>query len=90
MRHTAFKRCKLFQDVLCCRDYDERVVAIFANQIQSEYYGENISVSIEGIELGFLSDDRKQDAATTIAHSKRFISLIKDKKVLTTSLSKIW
>ena len=34
-RRTAFKRCELFQDVLCRRDYAERVVAIFANQIQS-------------------------------------------------------
>ena len=31
---TAFKRRELFQDVLCCRDYAERVVASFANQIQ--------------------------------------------------------
>ena len=36
MRRTAFKRCELFQDVLCRRDYAERVVASFANQIQSE------------------------------------------------------
>ena len=28
----------------------------------------------------FLSDDSKQDAATTTAHSKRLISLLKDKK----------
>ena len=35
MRHTAFKRCELFQDVLWHRDYAERVVARFANQIQS-------------------------------------------------------
>ena len=35
MRRTAFKRRELFQDVICCRDYDERLVAIFANQIQS-------------------------------------------------------
>ena len=35
MRCTAFKRRELFQDVLCCRDYSERVVAIFANEIQS-------------------------------------------------------
>ena len=27
----------------------------------------------------FLSDDSKQDAATTTAHSKRLISLLKDK-----------
>ena len=30
-RRTAFKRQKYFQDVLCRRDYDERVVASFAN-----------------------------------------------------------
>ena len=38
MRHTAFKRGELFQDVLCCRDYDERLAAIFTHKIQSEYY----------------------------------------------------
>ena len=38
----------------------------------------------------FLSDDSKHDAATTTAHRKRLISLIKNKKVLTTSLSTIW
>ena len=32
----------------------------------------------------FLSDDSKQDAATTTAHSKRLISFIKDKTLLTT------
>ena len=36
MQLTAFKRHELFQDVLCHHDYSERVVAIFANQIQSE------------------------------------------------------
>ena len=51
MRRTAFKRRKLFQDVLCCCDYSDRVVAIFAHQIQSECYGGNRSVSIEGIAL---------------------------------------
>ena len=34
MRHTAFKRSELFKDVLCLRDYAERVVASFANQIK--------------------------------------------------------
>ena len=38
MQGTAFKRRELFQDVLCSRDYSERVVASFANQIQPEYY----------------------------------------------------
>ena len=34
----------------------------------------------------FLSGDRKQDSSTTTANRKRFISLTKDKKVLTKSL----
>ena len=33
LRQTAFKRRELFQDVLCRRDYAERVLASFANQI---------------------------------------------------------
>ena len=38
----------------------------------------------------FLSDDSKQDASTTTSHSKGLISLLKDKKILTPSLSTIW
>ena len=38
----------------------------------------------------FLSDDIKQDAATTTAHSKRLVSFLNNKPVLTTSLSTIW
>ena len=37
----------------------------------------------------FLSDDIKQDSATTTAYSKCLISLLKDKTLLTTSLSTI-
>ena len=37
----------------------------------------------------FLSDDSKQDATTTTAHRKRLISFLKNKQVLTTSLSTI-
>ena len=55
MQRTAFKRRELFQDILCRRDYSERVVASFDNQIQSENYSGNISVSIEGIALEHFS-----------------------------------
>ena len=55
MRRTAFKRRELFQDVLCYRDYAERVVANFSNQMQSEYYGGNRSVSIDDIALEHFS-----------------------------------
>ena len=54
-RQTTFKRRKSLQDMLCRSDYSERVVARYAHQIQSEYYGGNRSVSIEGIELEHFS-----------------------------------
>ena len=47
-RPEAFKHIIENQYVLWRRDYDERVVDSFANQIQSEYHGNNNSVSIEG------------------------------------------
>ena len=43
------------QYILCCRDYAERVVVSFANQIPSEYYGLSISVYIEVITLEYFS-----------------------------------
>ena len=111
----AFKRHAKFQDVLRRQNYDERVVASFANQIQSEYYGGNISVYIEGITLkhfrtidtdtetlshpcptrhavfhSILSDNRKQDADTTAAHSKKIIQFLKEIKFINAQCSTIW
>ena len=43
----VFKHRISYQYVLCCRDYSERVIAIFVHKIQYEYYGVNISVFIE-------------------------------------------
>ena len=37
-----------------------------------------------------LSDDSKQDAPTTMAHSKRLIELLKEQKLLTSTLITIW
>ena len=54
-RRIDFKGRELFQDVIFLRDYAERVVTSFANKIKSEYYGGNISVSIEGIALQHFS-----------------------------------
>ena len=34
-RCTAFKRRESFQDVLCCRDYADRVVASFHHKIKT-------------------------------------------------------
>ena len=61
LRRTAFKRHELFQDVICRRDYAERLVSFFSNQIQSEYYRGNRSVHIEGIALEHFSAAPKLD-----------------------------
>ena len=114
-RQTAFKSRESFQDVLFRCYYAEKVVASFSHQIQSQYYGGNRSVSIEGVALGhfsaflqteinlstkafqrhavfrsFLSDDIKQDSATTTAHIKSLIKLLKEQRLLTSTFSTIW
>ena len=72
LRRTAFKQRELFQDVLFRRYYAERVVASFANQIQSEYYGGNISASIEGITLEHFSVLPKADINSTTSSRQCF------------------
>ena len=47
------------------------------------------SLQFHSVFRSFLSDDSKQDAATTTSHRKSLISLLKEKKLLTTPLSKI-
>ena len=59
----AFKRCISFQDVLCCRDFSKIVVASFAHQIKSEYYGVNQYLSIEGISMEHFSAPIQTEAA---------------------------
>ena len=46
MPRISFKRREFFQDVICRSGDAEGPVANVDNQIQSEYYGGNISVSI--------------------------------------------
>ena len=48
---SGFKRWKSVKAVLCGRGYAERLVASSAHKIQLEYYGRNISLSIQGIAL---------------------------------------
>ena len=40
--------------------------------------------------LQFFSDDSKQNAVTTTSHSKSLIELLKEQKVLMSTLSTIW
>ena len=74
IRRTAFKKRESFQDVLCRRECADGVVAIFANQIQSEYYGGNKSVSIEFIALEHFSAALKVDNKSyTISHQRHVV-----------------
>ena len=74
LRRTAFKLRELFQDVLCRRDYAERVVASFANQIKSEYYGGNRYVCIEGIALEHFSAAPQADInSSTLSHPRHTV-----------------
>ena len=71
MRYTCFKRSELFQYVICHSDYSERAVARFSHQIQSEYYGGNLSVSIEVIPLENFSALPKADINSTTLSRQR-------------------
>ena len=62
----------------------------FSAAPQADINSSTLSLPRHAVFHSFLSDDSKQDAATTTAHSKRLISFIKNKQVLTTSLSTIW
>ena len=68
---TAIKRSKIFQGVLCRRDYSERVVASFSNQIQSKNCGGIISVSVEGVVLESFSVLPKADINSTTPSCQR-------------------
>ena len=62
----------------------------FSAATQADINSSTLSRPRHAVFYSFLSDDSKQDAATTTAHRKRLISLLKNKQVLITSLSKIW
>ena len=71
MWRIAFKQRELFHYFLCHRDYAERLVARFSNQIRSKYYGGNISVSIEGIALEHFNSPTKIDINSTTPSRQR-------------------
>ena len=62
----------------------------FSAEPQADINSTTLSRPRHALFHSFLSDDSKQDASTTTAHSKRLISLLNNKQVLTTSLSTIW
>ena len=62
----------------------------FSAAPQADINSSTLSRPRHAVFHSFLSDDIKQDSATTTAHIKLLISLPNNKRVLTTSLSTIW
>ena len=56
----------------------------FSAAPQSDINSSSLPCPRHAVFYSFLSDDSKQDAATTTAYSKRLISLLKNEKVLKT------
>ena len=50
--------------------------------LQADINSSTLSCQRHGVFNSFLSDDSKQDAATTNAHRKTFISLLKEGKLI--------
>ena len=66
------------------------VLEHFSAVPQADIKSSTLSRQRHAVFHSFLFDNSKQDAATATAHIKKFILLLKDKNVLTTSLSTIW
>ena len=62
----------------------------FSEVPQADINSTTLSRPRNAVFNSFLSDNINQYAATTTSHSKGLILLIKNKKLLTTSLSTIW
>ena len=62
----------------------------FSTAPQADINSSSLPCPRHAVFHSFLSDDSRMDVATTTAHSKHFISFLKNKQVLTTSLSIIW
>ena len=66
---------------LCQRDYAERIVSSCAHQTQSEYYGGNRFVSIEGIALEHFSSSYQSISSLTsetVSQQAVFCSFLSD------------
>ena len=69
---------------------EDIVLEHFSAAPQADINSSTLSRPQHAVFHSFLSDDSKQDAATTTEHSKRLISLLKNKQISTTSLIAIW
>ena len=61
----------------------------FSEAQQADINSSTLSRTRHAVFHYFLSDDNKQDAATTTAHSKHLISFLNNKQILTKSFRKI-
>ena len=89
-RTTYFLTVLVFVCLYVCATLEGISLEHFSASQKADIKSSTISLQRHAVFNSFLSDDSKQDTSTTTSHSKQLISLPKNKKVLTTSLSTIW
>ena len=74
------------KDIKSRRDYAERLVAVFAEEIQSEHFGGNTSLSIEGFALEYYPEDNNNgNEPVTKGEFHSFLSNESDQNAATTT-----
>ena len=101
-RVSAFKGQS--NDIMTRRDYAERLLAKFNEEIQSTHFGQGTTLSIEGCYVEFktidgavrahfhshMSDKSTQDAATTHAHLSVLLNKLSEEKQIKRGESTMW
>ena len=101
-RTAAFKAARL--DVMTRRDYAERLLAKFNNEIQCTHFGQSVTLLMEGCFVEFvvengnlhahfhshMADKSNQDAASTHAHMQVLLELLTEQGKIVRGKSTIW
>ena len=101
-RVDAFKQQS--NGIMTRRDYAERLLAKFNEEIQSTHFGQGTTLSIEGCYVEFktidgtvrahfhshMSDKSTQDAATTHAHLSVLLNKLSEQELIKRGISTMW
>ena len=115
LSRKAFEsRVSEFFDLFCGRDYADQFVLKADVEVQSQHFGGNTQLSMEGVSVehknnepevpdgrmpykqfvaeffSHLSDESRQDAATTNAHMMQLIEILLDHEVFKRFISWLW
>ena len=91
-------------DIMTRRDYAERLLAKFNEEIQSNHFGQGTNLSMEGCFVEFkyidgtirahfhshMSDKSTQDAATSHAHLTVLLNKLSEQEIIKRGISTMW